>query len=362
MNKRISILAAGVFAVVALWGSSASAVTYTMAEVATHNTSANCWAVVNNKVYNLTGYIASHPGGQSAITALCGTNASAAFNAIHGSSSAANAALAGLYIGDLSVPDATDPSIPTNLTATVISSSRIDLSWTASTDNVGVTGYNIYRGGNLIGTSATNSFSNTGLSPSTLYNYRVSAFDLAGNESGLSNQASATTMAQTGGDTTPPNAPANLMAMANSSSQINLSWNFSSDNVGVTGYNIYRNGQLVGTTANNTFNDTGLSPSTTYNYRVRAFDAANNQSTESNQASATTLAVTTPPPSQPGNQHDDDDEDEHSDMSKRHHDDDDHEKDNTRHYSRRYNWWNNQWSGWNNYQGKTNHRFSHDDD
>jgi len=93
------------------------------------------------------------------------------------------------------------------------------------------------------------------------------------------------------GDTTPPSTPTNLTATAISSSQINLSWTASTDNVGVTGYRIYRDGSQIATTANTSYSDTGLSPSTTYTYRVAAYDAAGNQSSQSASASATTPAV-----------------------------------------------------------------------
>jgi hypothetical protein len=89
--------------------------------------------------------------------------------------------------------DNTAPTVPTNLSATVVSSSQVNLSWTASTDAVGVTGYNIYQGGVLVGTSVTNSSSRTGLSPSTQYTFTVSAYDAAGNTSAQSSSVSATT-------------------------------------------------------------------------------------------------------------------------------------------------------------------------
>jgi hypothetical protein len=91
--------------------------------------------------------------------------------------------------------DTTPPSTPANLSATAVSSSAVNLSWTASTDNVGVTGYKIFRGGVQIGTSATNSYSDTGLSASTQYSYTVSAYDAAGNNSSQSSSASVTTQA-----------------------------------------------------------------------------------------------------------------------------------------------------------------------
>jgi hypothetical protein len=92
-------------------------------------------------------------------------------------------------------PDTTPPSVPTNLTATAISSSQINLTWTASTDNVGVNGYNIFRNAAQVGTSPTNSYSDTGLSANTTYNYTVSAYDAGGNTSASSTAATATTPA-----------------------------------------------------------------------------------------------------------------------------------------------------------------------
>jgi hypothetical protein len=110
--------------------------------------------------------------------------------------------------------DVAPPSIPTNLTATAVSSTQINLSWTASTDDVGVTGYRIYRcqgsgctPSTQIATSPTNSYSDTGLTASTTYRYRVRAYDAAGNLSSYSSTVSATTQPQ---DTTPPAPPTGL--------------------------------------------------------------------------------------------------------------------------------------------------------
>ncbi|MDO8742198.1 MAG: LamG-like jellyroll fold domain-containing protein, partial [bacterium] len=93
------------------------------------------------------------------------------------------------------VSDTTAPTTPTSLTATAISTTQINLSWSTSTDNIGVTGYRIYRNGTQIATSATNSYSNTGLSASTAYSYTIAAYDAAGNASVQSASASATTQA-----------------------------------------------------------------------------------------------------------------------------------------------------------------------
>ena len=116
---------------------------------------------------------------------------------------------------DTQAPDTQPPTAPTNLTATAVSGSQINLSWTASTDNVGVTGYLVERcqgtGCNSfaqIGTTTGTTYNDTGLTTGTSYSYRVRATDAAGNLSPYSNVASATTRP----DTQPPTAPTNLTA------------------------------------------------------------------------------------------------------------------------------------------------------
>jgi chitodextrinase len=191
----------------------------------------------------------------------------------------------------LSAGDTTPPSVPTNLMATAVSSSQINLSWTASTDNVGVTGYKIFRNGSQVNTATGTSYQDTGLTPLTTYTYTVSAYDAANNNSAQSSPASATT--QDAVDITPPSVPTNLVATTLSSGQIYLSWDASTDNVRVTGYKIYRNDSQVGTTSTAlTYQDTGLTPSTTYTYKVSAYDARGNNSDYSNPVQATTSVST----------------------------------------------------------------------
>ena len=162
------------------------------------------------------------------------------------------------------------------------------MTWGASTDNVGVTGYRVYRGATLVGSPTATSYSDTGLAPSTAYSYTVKAVDAAGNLSAASNTASATTLAAA--DTTPPSARHEPRGhRAASSTQINLTWAASTDNVGVTGYRVYRGATLVGSPTTTSYSDTGLTPSTAYSYTVKAADAAGNLSAASNTASATTL-------------------------------------------------------------------------
>ncbi|WP_373691671.1 discoidin domain-containing protein [Hyalangium versicolor] len=91
------------------------------------------------------------------------------------------------------------------------------------------------------------------------------------------------------GDTQAPSTPANLAASASSSTQVNLTWTASTDNVGVSGYDILRAGVQIASTTTNSFSDTGLAASTTYSYSVKARDAAGNVS-----AASSTVTVTTP--------------------------------------------------------------------
>jgi len=111
--------------------------------------------------------------------------------------SAGRAEIIEIELSPSSTTDTTSPSIPTGLTATTVSSSQIDLSWTAATDDVGVTGYKVYRDGSYLKSVTSASTSDTGLSSSTQYCYSVSAYDAAGNVSNQSSQDCATTSSST---------------------------------------------------------------------------------------------------------------------------------------------------------------------
>ena len=197
---------------------------------------------------------------------------------------------------DARTADTVAPTIPAGLVATAAGATVVNLTWNASTDNVGVTGYAVIRNGVVAGNPTGTSYSDTGLSGATTYSYTVAAHDAAGNVSADSAIVSATTP-----DATPPSTPTNLAATAAGSTAINLAWTASTDNVGVTGYIVKRNGAQVGSTTATSYADTGLTAATTYTYMVAARDAANNVSPESASASATTTtAADTTPPSTPG--------------------------------------------------------------
>jgi poly(hydroxyalkanoate) depolymerase family esterase len=205
-------------------------------------------------------------------------------------------------------PDTQAPSVPANLTSPSTTSSSISLAWNASTDNVGVTAYQVLRaagasGGTFaqIATSPSTSFTDSGLAANATFRYQVRAVDAAGNVSAVSNAVTATTQAGTGGDTQPPSAPSNLTAPATTTSSITLAWTASTDNTGVTGYQILRApgttggtfGQ-VGTSTTTSFVNSGLTANTAFRYQVRAVDAAGNVSAVSNTVTATTQSGGTP--------------------------------------------------------------------
>ena len=189
-------------------------------------------------------------------------------------------------------PDTQAPSTPTGLTATATNPNQVGLAWTASIDNVGVTGYEIRRNGAVLtSVGAVINYQDNTVAPATTYAYQVRAVDAAGNWSGLSNTATVTTPGGTAPDVTPPSAPTNLGATATSPTSVDLSWTAATDAVGVTGYDIYRNsGLLITIGAQTTYTDLAVSAGSTYTYQVSARDAAGNVSAPSNAAQVTTPA------------------------------------------------------------------------
>ena len=160
--------------------------------------------------------------------------------------------------------DTTPPSVPTGLTATPQSATQINLAWTASTDNVGVTGYNIYRGGVKVCTSATASYSDTGLTSATAYSYTVSAYDAAGNNSAQSASVSASTMS----------GISNFVISNITSSGATLTWHTNAVASSMVDYGLTSNYGLLGgqndSVTTHTAILTGLSAATVYHCRARS--------------------------------------------------------------------------------------------
>ena len=161
-----------------------------------------------------------------------------------------------------------------------------------------IQGYNVWRGttsggetqvatlGNVL------SFTDTGRTNGTTYFYKVTARNAVG-EGVFSNELSATPVAPP--DSTAPSKPGGMDQLIAGTNQQVIAWNASTDNVGVTGYDVYRNGGLVATDVKTTYFldlDSNLLPYTIYTYQVRAVDAAGNRSPASNSLSARTANQT----------------------------------------------------------------------
>jgi len=196
------------------------------------------------------------------------------------------AAWAAVGVNTSSSSDIIPPTVPLNLVAgSTVTEYNVDLTWNASTDNIGVVGYNIYRNGSVIATSPnTNHTVDDYMPNNTLYNFEVVAFDVAGNISGLSNTVSVWL------DTIEPSDPTNLSSSNTTTTSTELSWTAATDNFGIAGYNLYVDNNLPITLNNTTYSVTGLTPGTTYSFKVTAVDTSGNESDISNIEQVTTLA------------------------------------------------------------------------
>ncbi|MFC5172061.1 discoidin domain-containing protein [Streptomyces mutomycini] len=196
--------------------------------------------------------------------------------------------------------DTQAPTVPGDLACSEPSTGQIRLTWKASSDDTGVTGYDIYAGNTLLTTVAGGVTSYTDTRPADeSVSYHVRARDAAGNVSGNSNTV---TRKGDSGDTQAPTAPSGLAFTEPSTGQIRLTWTASSDNKGVTGYDVYAGNVLRRSVAGDvtTCTDT-QSAATTVSYVVRAKDAAGNVSGASNTVTrngstnaASNLAVSRP--------------------------------------------------------------------
>ena len=186
----------------------------------------------------------------------------------------------------ITAPDTEVPTAPT-LSANNTTSTKTTLSWTGATDNVALASYDIYKDGTFVANSTTSPYTVTGLSASTSYVFTVKAKDASNNISVSSNAVTVTTLAP---DTEAPTTPS-LSASGTTNVSTTLTFTGATDNIGVTAYEIYKDGALIANVNNSPYTVTGLSASTTYIFTVKAKDDAGNVSPLSNAVSVTTLAA-----------------------------------------------------------------------
>jgi len=170
--------------------------------------------------------------------------------------------------------DAEAPSVPAELVMLFRTGVSIGIAWKASTDNVSVAGYDVYRDGVLVKTTVETTFIDTGLLPDKNYSYSVKAKDLTGNVS----KPSSTITIRTLSDEEVPTVPANVQIVSITETSITIKWDEAEDNIGIKEYEIFRNGVSVGKTSNLSYTDNGLEPDTEYSYAVRAIDTEKNAS------------------------------------------------------------------------------------
>ncbi len=200
---------------------------------------------------------------------------------------------AGFGNGSTTTPPVVPPPAPSTPLTSITSplagsiSGTVSITATAS-DTAGVTKVELYKDGSLLNSSTVLPYTypwNTTSDSNGNHTLQTKAYNAAGNV-GVSTIVTVT-VNNIVADTQAPTVPTNLTAVAPDSTKVNLSWTASTDNTGVTGYNVNRNGTLLTSVSTNSFSDVTVAPATTYSYTIQAFDAANNTSSNSNPAVVT---------------------------------------------------------------------------
>lgn len=183
------------------------------------------------------------------------------------------------------------PPAPIALVSTTTDPGKVTFTWTMPGIERQADGFYVIRDGITIGQTTSTSYTDETTQPGTTYSYAVSAY----NSGGASPSSSAVSIkvplpAVSAHDTTPPSAPTSMNLVVDSAKQINLSWNKSSDNLAVSHYEVFRNGQKIAQVDSTSLGDTTILPSTNYTYWVVAVDPAGNVSNNSNKATITSPA------------------------------------------------------------------------
>ncbi len=190
--------------------------------------------------------------------------------------------------------DKTPPSTPAVPTISTVSGTGVTLQWNPSTDNVGVAGYNVYRDGALVATTANSPWADSGLTPGLTYTYQLSAFDAQGNTSGESGALQVLTV-----DTNPPTVPTNLAITGVTPTSVSLSWSPSTSPGGVGGYRVLKGNSpssltIIANVTGTTYTDTFATPSTTYYYAVESYNPMGVSSAPSAPVTIVTSTIQAP--------------------------------------------------------------------
>jgi chitodextrinase len=263
------------------------------------NASTDNVAVTGYRVYRDGTLVASPVGTSQTVSGLtCGTSYGFGVEAVDAAgNTSARATLTAATSACSPGPDTQAPSQPANLTRSGGTGTSVSLTWSASTDNVGVTGYRVYRDGTLAASPSGTSQTVSGLTCGTSYAFGVEARDAAGNTSSRATLTASTSACAPAPDTTPPSAPTGMAFGTRTQTSIAMTWDESTDNVGVTGYRLFRDGSSIGTTTQRSYTFTGLTCGTAYTFGLEAYDAAGNTSNRAaSTGNASTAACDEPPP------------------------------------------------------------------
>jgi chitodextrinase len=198
-----------------------------------------------------------------------------------------------LTVSTLPSVDSTAPII-SNVTTSSVTQTTANIGWSTNEGADSKVEYGMttnYDGSaNTTLYSTAHTLSLTGLAAGTTYHYKVTSKDIAGNSTSSSDATFTTLPVVSGVDSTPPSAPTNLLMLSNTSTKIRISWTPATDNVGVVGYNIYKNGVFIDSTRTATsFSANNLRSNTQYTFTVKARDAVGNISPVSNSLTVSTL-------------------------------------------------------------------------
>jgi chitodextrinase len=234
--------------------------------------------------------VASPTGSTYTFTGLtCGTTYTLAVDAADAAGNrSAQATLNAATAACPPPPDTQAPTTPTGLAKTGSTQSSISVSWSPSSDDVGVTAYGAYRDGAPIATPTGTAYTFTGLACGTTYALAVDAADAAGNRSAQATLNASTNACPPPPDGEAPTTPGNFRSTGATTTSVSLAWNAATDNTGVTGYGVYRNGNLVSSPTGLTATVSGLSCGTSYTFGVDAVDAAGNRSPQASVSASTT--------------------------------------------------------------------------
>ena len=176
----------------------------------------------------------------------------------------------GIYTGS----DSEAPSTPTNITFSNITTFSVDISWSASTDNVETTSYDVFVDGNLVKNTVNTATTISGLESNTNYSFTVLAKDIVNNTSAQSQAQSISTLQ----DTEAPTVPQNITVANETTTSFVISWNASTDNTAVTTYEVYIDNAKITSVTETTFTATNLTLDTSYKVQISAVDKIGNTS------------------------------------------------------------------------------------